>query len=341
MKCYLVDGKGIDSIQQVERPNPEPIGARDVLVQVKACSLNYRDLMIARGEYRSQVEPQRPHIALSDMSGVIVATGKDVTEWQVGDRVLNSVFRHWPAGTLQSRWARTDIGNGSADGVLAEQVLYPAGALVAVPSHFSYIEASTIPVAGLTAWTAIVNHGKTRPGNWVLLQGTGGVSLFAAQIARGIGARIILMTSSAEKAERMRREFGVFATVNYLENQWPEQVKEITKGEGIDVIVDVVGGETLSKSLSICAYGARVAVVGVLGGKETTLRVRDLLTHQVHLRGTMVGSTEELRSCVKAMEALNLKPVIDRIYPFSKSQEAYRYLESQKHMGKVVIDLES
>lgn len=337
MKCYLVDGCGIEAIKQVDRPEPRLLNERDVLVDVQACSLNYRDLMIAKGQYKYRSGQHEPNIALSDMSGVVKAVGSQVTEWQPGDRVLNSAFRHWPAGTLRSSWARTFIGAGGLDGVLAERIVYPADALVPVPPHLSFAEASTLPIAGLTAWAAVVTHGRARPGDWVLLQGTGGVSTFAAQIARGLGARTILTTSSDKKAERARKDLGVAATVNYREANWPEQVKKITQGQGVDVVVDVVGGDTLSQSLEICAYGARVAAIGILGGHETTLRIRDLLMHQVQIRGIMMESTEELHAFVRAVDALKIKPVIDKIFPFEKAKDAYRYLEAQQHIGKVVI----
>lgn len=339
MKCYLVNGQGIDHVTEGERPAPAIAHDHDVLVDVKACSLNYRDLMVAKGLYGGKGGEYPPFIALSDMAGIVRAVGSKVSDFQPGDTVLNAPFRHWPAGTLRASWARTFVGGNGVDGVLAEQIVYPVDALVKVPAHLTVAEASTFTVAGLTAWAAVVTHGRVRPGEWVLLQGTGGVSIFAAQIAHAMGARTVMTTSSDEKAALVKRDYGVTATVNYRDKEWTKKVKEITGGAGVDVVVDVVGGETLSQSLQICSYGARVAVIGVLSGAETTLRLRDMLSHQVQLRGTFMESTEELRAFIRAVEFLKLKPVVDRTFSFAQAQDAYRLLESQQHVGKVVITL--
>lgn len=338
MKCYLVDGNGLTSIKLTERASPS-LSDQDVLIEVKACSLNYRDLMIAKGEYQYAPGNHPAIIPLSDMAGVVLAVGSKVTDFKPGDRVLNSPFKRWPAGTLRQSWAKTFAGGSGVDGVLAEQIVYPADALVAIPSYLNFQEAATFPIAGLTAWAATITHGKTRPGEWVLLHGTGGVSIFAAQLARSIGAKTIMTTSSKEKAAFVKAKFGVYATVNYQDSDWAEQVKELTQGAGIDVVVDVVGGNTLAQSLKICTYGARVAVIGVLAGQESTIQIRDLLKHQIQIRGIFMESSEELRAFVRAVDSLHLKPHIDKVFPFNKAQEAYLYLEAQKHIGKVVIAL--
>lgn len=337
MRCFLTDSKGLDSIKLSERPSPTVRNDLDVLVQVKACSLNYRDLMIAKGEYGPAKD--QAFIPLSDMSGVVLEIGKGVSELKKGDRVLNSPFRHYPAGKLKSSWARTFIGGMGVDGVLTEEIVYPADALIKIPSHLDFPEASTLTIAGLTAWSAVITHGKTKPGEWVLLQGTGGVSLFAAQLAHAIGAKTIMTTSSEEKAKFVKEKFGVNATVNYKEADWPQKVVDVTQGCGVDVVVDVAGGETLALSLKTCNYGARVAVIGVLSGQQTTIQIRDLLKHHVQMKGIFMESTEELRAFVKAMDALKIKPQVDKIFPFEKALEAYKYFESQKHVGKVVIEV--
>lgn len=338
MKCYLVNGTGIANLALTERASPSP-GDHDVLIEVKSCSLNYRDLMIARGEYQYPPGKQPPIIALSDMAGVVLEVGSKVTDFKPGDRVLNSPFRYWPAGTLRQSWASTFIGGAGVDGVLAEQVVYPADSLVKIPSFLNFQEGSTFTIAGLTAWAAIMTHGKTRPGEWVLLHGTGGVSIFAAQLAHSIGAKTLMTTSSKEKADFVKGKFGVHATVNYRDNDWAKQVKEVTQGSGIDVVVDVVGGDTLAQSLKTCTFGARVAVIGVLSGRESTIQIPDLLRHQIQIRGIFMESTEELRAFMKAVEALQLKPHVDKVFSFSQAQDAYRYLEAKKHIGKVVISL--
>ncbi len=337
MRCYLTDGKGIENLKMADRDAPNNLGEYDVLVEVKACSLNFRDLMVAKGQYSPG--PYPPFIPLSDMAGIVKKTGKNVTELKPGDRVLNAPFRHWPAGRLRKSWAASFIGGSGVDGVLAELVQYPMDALVKIPEHLSFAEAATCTIAGLTAWSSIVTHGKTRPGEWVLLHGTGGVSTFAAQLAQAMGARSIMTTSSEAKGEMVKKMFGVTATVDYRKEDWTEQVKKITGGCGVDVVVDVVGGNTLSNSLKVCNFGARVAVVGVLSGKESTIEIRDLLKHQVEIRGIFMESTEELRAFVQAVDALKLKPKVDEIFPFEKTVDAFKHLEAQKHVGKVVISL--
>lgn len=341
MKCYLVDGQGIQNIALAERPITSNLGEYEVLVDVKACALNYRDLLVAKGKYGGKPGEFPPIIALSDMAGKVKAVGSKVSEFKPDDRVLNAPFRHWPAGKLRSSWASTFVGGNGVDGVLAEQVVYPEDALVKIPEDLNFNEAATLTIAGLTAWAAVVTHGKIRPGEWLLLHGTGGVSSFAAQLGQALGAKMIMTTSSPEKAEYVKKSFGITATVNYHEPDWPQQVHKITQGCGVDVVVDVVGGETLTKSLQICNYAARVAVIGLLSGNETVLHTRELLKHQIQLRGIFMESTEELRAFVKAVESIKLKPVVNKVFPFQQAKEAYQYLDSQKHVGKVVISLEN
>lgn len=337
MKCYLIDGKSLDGIKLTERPAPPIVNEFDVLVDVKACSLNFRDLMMAKGQYGLGDYPAT--IPLSDMAGVVVKVGSKVSDLKPGDHILNSPFRNWQGGTLRDSSAGTFIGGMGLDGVLAEQILYPADSLIKIPDYLSFQEAATFTVAGLTAWSAIVTHGKTRPGEWVLLHGTGGVSIFAAQLAHAMGARTIMTTSSPEKAELVKSQYSVNETVNYRDSDWPKQVKALTQGEGVDVVVDVVGGDTLSNSIKVCNYNARVAVIGVLGGKESTIQTRDLLRHQVQIRGIYMESTSELRAFMKAVETLHLKPHVDKVFTFDQTPEAYRYIESQKHVGKIVITI--
>lgn len=339
MKHYLVDGNGIDSIQLSEKAFSANLGDYDVLIDAKAWSLNYRDLMIVKGQYQYKNQSTAPFIPVSDMAGIVKAVGKNVTELKPGDRVLNAPFRHYPAGNLRASWAKTFIGGMGVDGVLAEQVVYPADSLVKIPEHLDFKEAATFTIAGLTAWAALVTHGKTLPGEWVLLQGTGGVSIFAAQLAKAMGAKTIMTTSSKEKADIVKKQFGVTATVDYKDSNWTDQVKEITQGAGVDVIVDVAGGDILAQSLRTCNYGARVGVIGILAGQDSNIHIRDLLSRQIQIRGILMESTEELKALMKAVDSLKLKPAIDKTFSFTQVKEAYRHLESQKHIGKVVITL--
>lgn len=336
MQCYTVDGSDLDSLSQVQRATPA-IGPDDVLVGVHAVSLNFRDQLVADGRYGGPQDP--PIIAASDMAGEVLAIGDRVTSLAVGDRVFNAPFRHWPAGELRRDWSQTFVGGQGVDGVLADEVAYPADALVTIPKHLSYAEASTLTVAGLTAWSAVVTHGKTRAGDWVLLHGTGGVSVFAAQIAKLFGARTILSTSSGEKAALLREEFAVDHTIDYRDDDWPRQVRKLTGGEGVNVVVEVAGGESLQRSIDACAYGARIGLIGVLSGNTASIDVFKMLMRQITIRGLYMESTQELHALARAVEASGLRPHIDRVFRFDQAREAYDYLALQEHIGKVVIEV--
>jgi NADPH:quinone reductase-like Zn-dependent oxidoreductase len=339
IQCYTTNSQGIDGLHLVERPNPDSPGPDEVLVDVKAVSLNYRDLLVAEGKYGN--EKYDPFIAASDMAGCVASVGANVTEFMPGDRVLNATFRFWPAGQLRSSWARTLVGGSGNDGVLAERIIYPAASLVRVPEHMTYEEGSTLTIAGLTAWAGMVTHGKTKPGEWVLLHGTGGVSIFAAQIAQILGARTILSTSSPEKGRLVKQELGVSEVIDYRDEGWPHLVKELTDGKGVDVVVDTSGGDTLSRTIKCCGYGARVGVIGVLDGYESSISIIDMILHQISVRGIYVESTEELRLFAQAMEVSRVHPYIDKVFPFEQARDAYEYLRSQQHIGKVVIRMNS
>lgn len=335
MKAYTVAGTGLDTLQLGERPDPAQPGAGEVLIDVRAVSLNYRDLMVADGRYGGPQDP--PIIPCSDMAGTVVAVGSDVRGLKAGDRVLNAPFKFWPAGTLRSDWARTFGGGLGVDGVLAEQVVYPAASVVKIPENYSFGEAATFTVAGLTAWAAVVTHGHVRAGEWVLLHGTGGVSIFGAQIARLFGARTIISTSDPEKARRVTEELQVDATIDYRDEDWPSKVRDLTDGHGVDVVVETVGGESLARSVKACNYGGRVGLIGVLGGVEGRVNVIDFLVHQVAVRGIYMESAEELQALVRAFAAADCHPWIDREFKFEDAAQAYAYLNSQKHLGKVII----
>jgi len=333
MKCYTTDCSTLDGLKLQERPAPSP-GPGEVLVDVHSVSLNYRDLLVSSGKYGYATEA--PFIACSDMSGVVSAVGESVDGIEPGQRVFNAPFMNWPAGRLKADWARTFVGGNGLDGVLSEQVVYPADSLIPLPDNLTMEEGSTLTVAGLTAWAAIMTHGKTRPGDWVLLHGTGGVSVFAAQLAAALGAHVIMSTSSDEKAELVRQKFGVKHTFDYRQADWSRDVKKWTGG-GANVVVEVAGGKSLGLSLKACTYGARIAVIGVLDGLESQINVFDLIRHQITVRGIYMESTEELRAFAKAVNTMKLKPVVDRSFTFEQARDAFEYLKSQQHMGKVVI----
>ncbi len=339
MLCYKVDGRGLDSLQRVECPEPGEPGPGEVLVSVRGVTLNYRDLMVADGRYGGQ--EKSPIIAASDMAGDVMAVGAGVTEFKPGDRVLNAPFRCWPAGMLRSEWARTFVGGHGVDGVLAEKVLYPAESLVRIPTHLDYVEGASLTIAGLTAWAAVVTHGRVQPGNWVLLHGTGGVSCFGAQIAKMHGARTIMSTASREKGELVHQHLGVDAIIDYRESDWASKVRRITGGAGADIVVEVAGGASLGQSVKACGYGGRIGLIGVLAGLKSDINIVDMLSHQVMIRGIYMESVAELRSLARAFEAVKEHPRIDRIFPFAEAAEAYRYLYEGRHVGKVGISLDA
>lgn len=334
MRAYVIDH---NLLRPADWPEPGEPGPGEALVRVRSVSLNYRDLMVARGRYGKPFEGT--FVAGSDMAGDVLKTGSDVKETRPGDRVVNAPFLRWPAGRLTPDRMKTLVGAGGVDGVLCEEMLYPADALVPVPSHFSYDEGATLPIAGLTAWASVVSQGHVRTGEWVLLHGTGGVSVFATQLAKNMGARVLLTTSSEEKAGRMKDEFGVLETFDYRDEGWPEQVRSFTGGAGVDLVVDVAGGQTFAKSLKACALHARVSLVGILDGFETRLNPFDIIGRQIQVRGIYTSSTDDLHDLVRACEASKLRPCIDRVFPFDEVPAAYDYLESQRHLGKIVCAL--
>jgi len=339
MKCYTIDGSGLDSLGATERPDLGEPGPGEVLVDVYAASLNYRDLLVADGRYSGPQDP--PIIPCSDMAGVVAKVGEGVKEFRAGERVLNAPFRGWAGGPLRSEWARTGVGVAGVDGTLAEQILFPAATLARLPDHMSFSEGSTLTVAGLTAWAALATHGRIRAGEWALMHGTGGVSIFGAQIAKLLGARTIISTASKEKAEFVFEHFGVDAVIDYRDEAWPEHVRDVTDGAGAHVVVETAGGVTLAKSIEAAASGGRVNVIGVLDGAKTTLDIRRILMRQVTIRGIFMESAEELRALARALGAAEVHPHVDRVFPFDQAREAYDHLESQTHVGKVVVEVRS
>lgn len=336
MLSYFVQGNGIDSLSMREVAAPTP-GPGEVLVAVRAVSLNYRDLMVAEGRYGKPLA--EPMVPCSDSAGIVIAVGEGVTRFAAGDRVMNHSFRNWPGGTLRHESVEGFIGGGGVAGVLAEKFTFPAAALVRVPDHLTFAEAATLPIAGLTAWSALVPFGQTRPGDWVLAHGTGGVSIFVAQLARILGARVILSTSSDEKSSAVRERFHVEATVNYRDPDWPKHVRALTSGNGADVIVDTAGGETLARSLGAANYAARIAVVGVLDGTAAVMDIIRILAKQLRVGGIYMDNVDEFEAFAKCVSASKLKPAIDRIFPFEDARGAYLHLQNQKHIGKVCIQV--
>jgi NADPH:quinone reductase-like Zn-dependent oxidoreductase len=324
---------GIENLQQVETETPQPQRG-EVLVRLHAASLNYRDLIIAKGQAGRHVAGRVP---LSDGAGEVVAVGEGVNQWQIGDRVAGTFFRDWQAGRFDMKYHDAALG-GSVDGVLSEHAVFPEHALVRLPSHFSFEAGATLPCAGVTAWAGLVTRGGIVPGDAVLLQGTGGVSIFGLQIALAAGARTIITSSSDEKLQRAR-ELGAHETINYQTTpEWDKEVWRLTGKRGVDHVLEVGGPGTLGRSLNAVAAGGQIAQIGVLTGfAASDASLFPITGRNARIEGIYVGSRECFQSFVRFLEAKHVEPVIDRVFDWEETIEAYQYMESGRHFGKVVI----
>jgi NADPH:quinone reductase-like Zn-dependent oxidoreductase len=334
MKAYEVaESFGLDSLTLTDRSTPEP-GYDEVLLQMRAWSLNYRDLMVAKGTYNPRL--RLPLVPLSDGVGAVVAVGEGVTRVQVGDRVAGNFMPGWVSGELTEAMAKSALGGGK-EGLLAEYVVLPAEGVVHVPEHLSDEEAATLPCAALTAWHALITEGGLKPGDTVLTQGTGGVSLFALQFARLAGAAVIITSSSDEKLARVRK-LGAAAGLNYkTAPDWDKRVRELTGDVGVDHVVEVGGAGTLGRSFRAVRLGGRISLIGVLTGGSGEVNPMPVLMKNIRLQGIFVGSREMFEAMNRAIALHQLRPVVDRVFPFAEAPEAYRYLESGAHFGKVCI----
>ena len=335
MRCYeIAKAAGIEDVRMVERETPKA-GPGQVLVRMRAVSLNYRDLLVVGGLYARGGMPL-PLIPVSDGAGDVVDVGAGVTRVGSGDRVVLTFFEDWHAGAFTER-ATASARGGTRQGVLAEYVVSPEDAMLPIPEHLSYEEAATLPCAALTAWNALTEITPTLPGETVLALGTGGVSMFSLQLAKLAGARVILTSSSDEKLARARA-LGADETVNYKSNpDWEKTVRELTDGRGVDRVIEVGGPGTFQKSLASLRAGGRLALIGVLGGLTGGVEVLPILLGCLHVDGVYVGSREMFERMNRAIALAKLRPVIDRTFPFAEAPAAYRHLQSGAHFGKVVI----
>jgi NADPH:quinone reductase-like Zn-dependent oxidoreductase len=315
---------------------PEP-GPHDVLVRVRAVSLNQRDLMIVEGRY-SPTQP-RPRILGSDGAGDVVAVGSEVASFKPGDRVVAGFFRDWVDGVLTHEASNTALGGG-VDGTLTTHLVLPEHALVRIPDALTYQDAATLPCAAVTAWHALVSTGKVGPDDTVLLLGTGGVSVVALQIAKLRGAKTILTSSSDDKLARAKA-LGADETINYSTTpDWDGRVRELTGKRGVTHVVETGGGATLPRSLNACAIGAQVSIIGLISGNETTVDLRSILGRNVRVQGIYVGSVAMLREVAEALAAGDQHAVINQTFPFEQSIEALKSLKAAEHFGKIVITMD-
>ncbi len=323
---------GLESLAVAERPEPKP-GYGQVLLRMKAFSLNYRDLMMVKGLYNPKLK--LPFVPLSDGVGEVVALGEGVTRVKIGTRVAGVFMPQWVDGELTEAKAKRTLGGG-VEGVLAEFVVLDAEGVTPVPAHLTDEEAATLPCAAVTAWNALVNEGKVKAGDTVLVQGTGGVSLFALQFAKMLGARVLATSSSDAKLERVR-SLGASDGINYKTTpDWEEKVRALT-GTGVDHIVEVGGAGTLGKSLRAVRTGGHISLIGVLAGTGSQVNPMPVLMKSVRVQGIFVGSRAMFEAMNRAIALQQMRPIVDRVFPFRELAQALAYLESGAHFGKVCL----
>jgi NADPH:quinone reductase-like Zn-dependent oxidoreductase len=332
MKTFQLQKFGPEGLVLGEAPEPVPARGQ-VCVKMRAASLNYRDLLVAKGVYNPKL--RLPLVPLSDGAGDVVEVGAGVTRVSVGARVVGTFFQKWISGSLTESLARSALGAG-ANGVLSEYVLFDEQGLVEIPAYLGYEAAATLPCAALTAWQAVVVSGGAKAGDTVLLQGTGGVSVFALQFAKLHGARCILISSSDEKLRRAKA-LGADDIINYRTTpDWEEKVREITGGVGVDHVIEVGGAGTLPKSMRAVRIGGHIALIGVLSGAGE-VNPMPMLMKNIRMQGIYVGSREVFEGMNRAIQLHKTQPVIDRVFPLEQTPEALQHLESGAHFGKVII----
>lgn len=333
MRAYVLPGPdGIDALKEADLPARKAKRGQ-VLVKVHACSLNYRDLAIASGAYRQGSKPNL--VPLSDGAGEIVEVGEDVTRWKVGDRVASCFFQRWIGGEAGPDAAPSALG-GAIDGMLAQYVALEENGVVAIPAHLSYEEAATLPCAAVTAWHALMVHGQLIAGKTILVQGTGGVSIFGLQIGKMMGANAIVTSSSDEKLARAK-SMGATQTINYKATpDWDKAAMELTGGRGVDQVVEVGGAGTFAKSLGAIRPGGKVSMIGVLSG-AAEINPMLIMAKRANVQGISVGSTQMFEALNAAIAANGVKPVIDKVFGFDETRAAFAHLKGASHFGKVVI----
>lgn len=332
MKAYeLHQEEGFSALRLVERQAPE-VGPHDVRVRVRAVSLNYRDLLVARGA-KNRTKRTVPG---SDGAGEVVAVGAKVTRLAVGDRVAANFFPTWVEGGLAETHHANALG-GSIDGMLAEEVALPETAWVKLPSTLSFEAAATLPCAGVTAWHALFRAASVKPGDTVLVQGTGGVAIFALQLARSAGATVIATSSSADKRARLA-SMGAATTIDYRETpKWGDAVRAATGGHGVDVAVEVGGAGTFDESVKALRYGGTMSLLGILSGTQGPIDTYAIFHKAIRVHGVYVGSVEMFEELVRALGASKIEPVVDKVFAFDEVRAAYERLASGAHVGKIVV----
>jgi NADPH:quinone reductase-like Zn-dependent oxidoreductase len=334
MKVYhLNDRAGAGGLVRADVGKPEPAKG-EVRIRVEAASLNYRDLLILDRVGQGTLNGRVP---LSDGAGVVDAIGSDVLQWKVGDRVAASFFRDWISGPFKTSYVASSLGGDKTDGMLAEHVVLPATALVAVPAHLTAVEAATLPCAGVTAWHGLVTRGGMGKGDTLLVQGTGGVALFGLQFAAALGARAIVISSSDEKLARAKA-LGGSILINYRDTpDWDVALMKATDGEGASHVLELGGPGTYDRSLRSVASGGKIVQIGVLTGFGPKPDLARLQWENADIIGVTVGSAEHFTAMNRFLTDNAIHPIVDRMYGFDEAPEAYAYLRTGAHFGKVVV----
>jgi NADPH:quinone reductase-like Zn-dependent oxidoreductase len=331
-RWHIEQSYGLEHLKIADAPDPTP-GPGQIVVAMRAASLNQRDLMTIKGVAGSF---NLPLIPFSDGAGEVVAIGDGVTRVRRGDRVCPLFFQSWLSGPV-TRESRTGDLGGSLPGVLQGKMLIKAEGVSVFPAHLSYEEAAALPCAGLTAWRAVAIEAQVGPGDTVLVQGTGGVSIFALQFAKARGAQVIVTSSSDAKLERARA-LGADKTINYKTTpEWGVQARELTGGRGVDVVIEVGGENTFNQSLEAARVGGTVVVIGVLGGFSAPIMVPVLFSKNLRIFGISIGSREQFDDMCAHVERWKLKPVVDKIFAFHEVPEALRLMEAGGHFGKIAV----
>jgi len=328
----VTKGGGLDNLQIVEKPTPIP-KANEVVVKWHATSLNYHDYLVAIGA----IPVPDGRIPMSDGAGEITAVGSDISNWKIGDKVMSMFFPFWIEGkpTFQKM---VGVSGETVDGYIAEESAVLGSAISSMPESYSYAEAATLPCACLTAWRGLVVEGKIKAGDSVLIEGTGGMSLFGLQLAKMVGARVYATTSSDAKTERLLA-MGVEAVVNYKENErWGKAINKLSSG-GVDHVLDVGGGSTMNQSIEAAAIGGHIASIGILGnGRKGSITFPKLFFKQLTMSGIAVGSRTMQEEMTDAINISGIKPVIDKSFGFDQLSDAFRHQETGAHFGKIVVE---
>lgn len=325
---------GLDCLQTIERSDPGEPERGEIRVRIHASSLNYHDHAVVTGA----IPTEDGRIPMSDGAGIVEAVGPGVEELAVGDAVVSTFFPTWLEGPPRIDDFSTTPGDG-VDGYAREEVVRPAAAFTRAPEGWSHVEAATLTTAGLTAWRALIVDGGLKAGDTVLTLGTGGVSIFALQIAQRMGARVIATSSSEEKRERLR-ELGVEHVLDYeSEPEWGARVKELTHGRGVDHVVEVGGAGSLPQSIEAVRTGGHIALIGILSGVSGDVPTVRMMAKQIRLQGLVVGSRAHQQDMVRGMEASGLRPIVDRSFALDELAEAFRYEEAGLHFGKIALEV--